>query len=95
MRALAPIAVLALGLAACSGEARAPDRGLRPTDAGPVDAGVAALKEAMAGTNHRLIEDRTQKLDEMSAEFAVRRMNKSISEALEGQRADDISRPTA
>ena len=60
-----------------------------------LDAGVAALKEAMAGTNHRLIEDRTQKLDEMSAEFAVRRMNKSISEALEGQRADDIDRPTA
>lgn len=60
-----------------------------------LDAGVAALREAMAGTNHRLIEERTTKLDELSAEFAVRRMNKSISEALEGQHADDIDRPTA
>ncbi len=56
-----------------------------------LDRGIAALEEAMKDTNHRVIEDRTQALDELSAEFAVKRMNRSISEALEGKRAEELA----
>ena len=34
--------------------------------------------------------ERTERLDEMSAEFAVRRMNGSLESALRGRRAEEL-----
>jgi molecular chaperone HscA len=55
-----------------------------------LEAGVAELEQAKAGTNPRAIRDRIDALDQVSAEFAVRRMNQSISSALEGRSAKDL-----
>lgn len=55
-----------------------------------IDAAVAAVETAMANENARAISDAVEKLDETSAEFAVRRMNKSIRAALAGQSADRL-----
>jgi molecular chaperone HscA len=48
------------------------------------------LKAAAAGANHHLIQDRIEKLDKLSVEFAARRMNRSINEALSGKRASEV-----
>jgi molecular chaperone HscA len=56
-----------------------------------LEQGMASLEEAKAGTNHRLITERITALDELSAEFAVKRMNRSISEALEGKKAEEVA----
>jgi molecular chaperone HscA len=53
---------------------------------------VRELEEAKAATNHRRIRDRIERLDQRSAEFAVRRMNRSIALALEGKSAYDIGK---
>ncbi len=50
----------------------------------------AQLREAMAGTRHQLITQRTTQLDEMSAEFAVRRMNQNMSAALTGVSTEQL-----
>jgi len=63
---------------------------LEPAERQTLDKAKASLQEAMAGARHQLITERTTKLDELSAEFAVRRMNRNISEALEGITADKI-----
>lgn len=52
------------------------------------------LREAMAGTRHQLITQRTTQLDEMSAEFAVRRMNQNMSAALTGVTAEQLAGST-
>jgi molecular chaperone HscA len=56
-----------------------------------LERGIAAVEGARAGTNHQAITARITELDEMSAEFAVRRMNKAISNALEGKSAEDVA----
>jgi molecular chaperone HscA len=57
--------------------------------------GIAALEDASRGTAPALIRERIDRLDELSAEFAVRRMNRSIGAALAGRRADEVDRPLA
>jgi molecular chaperone HscA len=57
-----------------------------------LEGGIAELERAKAGTNPRAIRDRIDALDQMSAEFAVRRMNVSISKALEGRSASDLDK---
>ncbi len=49
-----------------------------------------ALREAMGGTNHQLIQQRTEALDELSAEFSIRRMNRSLKTALDGHKVQDF-----
>jgi molecular chaperone HscA len=63
---------------------------LEPHEKEEIDAAVANVAEAMAGDSARAISDAIEKLDETSAEFAVRRMNKSIRAALAGQSADRL-----
>jgi molecular chaperone HscA len=63
---------------------------LEPHEKEEIDAAVANVEEAMAGDSARAISDAIEKLDETSAEFAVRRMNKSIRAALAGQSADRL-----
>jgi molecular chaperone HscA len=53
--------------------------------------GIVELRAAKDATSHRAIQDRISKLDQLSAEFAVRRMNESISRALEGKNARDMA----
>jgi molecular chaperone HscA len=68
------------------------DRGLlSDEERATLEGGIASLEEAKRGTSHRSIQDRITALDELSAEFAVRRMNRSISEALEGKKAEEVA----
>jgi molecular chaperone HscA len=55
-----------------------------------LEEGILSLKEARTGTNHRLILDRTEKLDALSVEFASRRMDRSINEALAGKKTSEV-----
>ena len=55
-----------------------------------LDLGIQALEEAKAGTNHRLMQDRTEQLDKLSVEFASRRMDRSINEALTGKQVKQL-----
>ena len=52
---------------------------------------IGSLKEAMGGNSHRLIQEQITRLDELSAEFSVRRINRSISLAVEGHKAEDLA----
>ena len=52
--------------------------------------GIQELESAKSGTNHRLIQQRTEKLNELSVEFASRRMDRSINEALTGQQVNQL-----
>ena len=56
-----------------------------------LQAGIARLEEAKAGTRYRLIKERIDQLDKLSVEFASRRMNRSISAALAGRKAEDVA----
>ena len=68
------------------------DRALLSEDeVNTLEAAAGAVREAVAGTQANLITDRIEKLDEVSAGFAVRRMNRSIREALAGQKADGLA----
>ena len=48
------------------------------------------LEEAKQNTNHRLIEQRTEQLDKLSVEFAARRMDRSINDALSGKQVKQL-----
>lgn len=63
---------------------------LEPDERGAIDEAVSELEAAMQGDRPRAIQDAVEKLDETSAEFAVRRMNRSIRAALSGQRAEQL-----
>ena len=54
-------------------------------------AAIAALKEAMAGEDRRAIADRTYKLDELSAPYAQRRIERDLQIALKGRSADEVA----
>ncbi len=55
-----------------------------------IDRAVEAVKTAVAGTDTVRIRNTVERLDETSAEFAVRRMNRSIAEALTGRSAESM-----
>ncbi|MDX1705324.1 Fe-S protein assembly chaperone HscA [Pseudidiomarina sp.] len=55
-----------------------------------LDAAMAELREARAGTDTDVIEAAIKKVDAASDEFAARRMDKSIRKALSGQRVDSL-----
>ena len=55
-----------------------------------LEGGIAALEEAKQNTNHRLIEQRTEQLDKLSVEFAARRMDRSINDALSGKQVKQL-----
>ena len=60
-----------------------------------LDDGIAAVEAAVEAKNAGLVRERVDKLDELSAEFAVRRMNRTINESLKGRKADDLDTPRA
>jgi molecular chaperone HscA len=55
-----------------------------------LDRAAEALAQAAAGTDHRLIRERTQALDLVSKPFAERRMNRGIARAIAGHAVDEI-----
>ena len=50
----------------------------------------AALQAAHDGEDHRLIAQRAEALDEVSKEFAQRRMNRGLSQAVAGRSLKDV-----
>ena len=56
---------------------------------------MAALAQASAGDDHRLIHHRVEELDAVCRAFAGRRMDASIRRALAGQHVDAVEQDTA
>jgi molecular chaperone HscA len=54
-----------------------------------------AVLEAARGDNHHVIASRIEELDHVSRNFAGLRMDRSIKQALAGQRLSDVERDTA
>ncbi|MBK8012578.1 MAG: Fe-S protein assembly chaperone HscA [Deltaproteobacteria bacterium] len=63
---------------------------IAPDELGAFETETHALREAMGGTSHRRIEECRDRLDTLTADFAVRRMNRSLQKSLEGQKADSL-----
>ena len=55
-----------------------------------IDASAQALKIARDGQDHRAIKSAIEQLNEATTEFAARRMDRTIKQALAGQRVDEI-----
>ena len=68
---------------------------LEPGEREKIQAGIAALDAAMKGDDHRAIHTRIEALDDLSRDFAGRRMDASIRRALTGQRVADVEQRTA
>jgi molecular chaperone HscA len=60
-----------------------------------IEAKLAAVIDAARGDNHHLIASRIEELDHVSRNFAGLRMDRSIKQALAGQRLSDVERETA
>ena len=90
-RVLAEAKVEAERILAAIERALSSDSGLLQDDEEPeISRARQALREALAQENARVINDRIQRLDEVSAGFAARRMNRSIHDALSGQTPDQV-----
>jgi molecular chaperone HscA len=57
-----------------------------------IETALAALDEAAKGTDPRKIQLRIDDLDAATKDFAGRRMNRAIAQAIEGQRLDAVER---
>jgi len=68
---------------------------LQPGEAEAIQAALGALREAVRGSDSRLIHARIEELDQLSKPFAGRRMDRSIARALSGRDIADIERETA
>jgi len=55
-----------------------------------IDQGMAALRAARDGADHRAIKRAIEAMDQASAEFAARRMDAGIKKALAGHHVDEI-----
>ena len=64
---------------------------LRKGELDRLNQAIAALRVAMEGSSGPRIQECTTRLDELSAEFAVRRMNHTLQEALQGRSADSMA----
>ena len=65
---------------------------LEPGERGRIEAALAALIEAALGSDPRKIQLRIDDLDAATKDFAGRRMNRAIAQAIEGQRLDSVER---
>jgi Fe-S protein assembly chaperone HscA len=64
--------------------------GLAPEEREQIEAAVAALREAMTGTDYRLVRSRIDELNQVTTPLAERMMNRAIAAALEGKRLAEI-----
>ncbi len=65
---------------------------LAPGEEATIDAALAALDVAIAGTDASRIQLRLDDLDAATKDFAGRRMNRAIAEAIAGHKLDEIER---
>jgi molecular chaperone HscA len=90
-RALAEARVDALALVQSLGKALIDDRVLlSDTEHAALSSQIAHLKQLSEATDHRAIVRATEALNLASTEFAGRRMDRAVREALTGKRLDEI-----
>ncbi len=65
---------------------------LEPGERARIEAALSALSEATSGTDPRKVQLRIDDLDAATKDFAGRRMNRAIAQAIEGQRLDSVER---
>lgn len=68
------------------------DRLLAPEERKALEDGMAALADAKRSDDYKLIKKRSEELNRLSVEFASRRMNASIQEALSGRKVDELEK---
>ncbi|MDH5672700.1 MAG: Fe-S protein assembly chaperone HscA [Myxococcales bacterium] len=68
---------------------------LEPGEREALEVAMAALREAASGENHPRIQLRIEDLDRIGKPFAGRRMDRSIRQALAGQKLENVERETA
>jgi len=91
-RALAEAAVEADQIAAATQSALAADGELlTPAERAPIEAALAEVARARAGTDHRALAVASAALNQATAEFASRRMDRSVAHALSGKRIDAVA----
>ncbi len=91
-RALAEAQVEAEQIAAATSHALAVDGDLLSTEErAAIDAALADLDRARAGTDHRAVVAATAAVNRATAEFAGRRMDRGVARALKGKRVDALT----
>jgi molecular chaperone DnaK len=63
---------------------------LAPEERARIDAAVAALQQAAAGTDYKLVRARIDELNQATMRLAETMMNQAISTALEGKRLAEV-----
>ena len=64
---------------------------LSPVERAAVDAALAEIARRRSGTDHRAIVDATAELNQVTREFANRRMDRSVGQALKGRKVDALT----
>jgi molecular chaperone HscA len=91
-RALAEAQVEADQIAAATRTALAVDGALLDADErATIEAEMARLAEARAGSDHRVLRGAVEALNRATGDFAERRMDRSVAQALKGKRVDALS----
>ncbi len=67
-----------------------PAAGLEPAERRAIDAAVAALREAVAGSDYKLIRARMHELNQATLPLAERMMHRALAAALEGKRLEEV-----
>jgi molecular chaperone HscA len=65
---------------------------LSPEERSTVDAAIAGLERARAGTDHRAVKEAIGALNRATEGFAARRMDRAISSALSGRNVDEVAK---
>ena len=63
---------------------------VEPAERRAIDSAVAALQEAVAGTDYKLIRARIDELNQATLPLAERIMNRALATALEGKRLEEV-----
>jgi molecular chaperone HscA len=91
-RALAEAQVEADQITAATTHALATDGDLlSPAERATIDAALAEVARCRNGTDHRAIIDATTSLNRATREFANRRMDRSVAQALKGRKVDALT----
>ena len=91
-RALAEAQVEADQLLAATAAALAADEDLvAPDERAAIDAAIGRIAQCRAGTDRNALAAATEALGRATAEFAARRMNRSVGRALTGRRVDALT----
>jgi len=63
---------------------------LGPEERRAIDAAVAALRQAMAGSDYKLVRARVDELNQATLPLAERMMNRALATALEGKHVEEV-----